>query len=253
MADYGGFSEPKSLDEMRGYILMQLGKPLICVEIPDIILNQIVMDTIQWYWKYASGSGSHEDYIAVRLTPNRTKYKIPNLVAVGESTVTGSDNNINTLFSPMHNLLYRDWVILGNYPGSNSGGEGQGMLLANYDISMMYLKDIDRAFATKYRTRYDVEREVLSLYPEPRVESVLLIKAFVKQAPQFLFKDVTFRNLCVAKARKWWGSALGKFVIQIPGGGSISSDVMYQRGKDEETEIQEQIRYESEPPMFLIG
>lgn len=253
MADFGGFSEPRSLDEMRGYIFMQLGKPNICVEVPDVILNQIVMDAVGWFWSYANGLGSHEEYIVLKMSPGRTKYKIPNLVAVGESNASGSDGGINTLFSPMHNLLYKDWVILGNYPGSGGSGEGQGMSLATYDIAMMYLKDIDRAFGLKYRTRYDMEREVLSVYPEPRIEHALIIKAFVKQAPQFLFKNVMFRRYCVARAREWWGNSLGKFLVQIPGGGTIAANEIYQRGHDEAVTIEEQIRMESEPPIFCIG
>ena len=251
MADYGGFSEPSSLDEMRGYILMQLGKPLICVEIPDMILDQIVMNAVNWFWKYSAGVGSHKEYIAIKLTTGRTKYKIPNLISVSKVTSSTGDGTINTLFSPMHNLIYRDWVVLGNYPGSCA--DSQGLALTTFDIAMGYLKDVDNHFGIKYQTRYDSEREVLSVYPEPRINHVILAEVNVKQAPQYLFKDILFRDLCVAMARKWWGNALGKFNVQIPGGGTIASADIYQRGKDEETEIKEQIRLESEPPAFLIG
>lgn len=246
------FTEPKTLDQFRQYILMQLGSPMICVEVPPIIIDQIVMDTVGWWWKYSRGIGTHEEYIALRMTPGKSKFRIPNLQAIGEIAPVQAADGINVLFSPMHNLLYRDWVIFGQYPGGPNDGS-QGLSLAGFDISMMYLKDIDRAFGTKYRGTYDSEREVLSIFPEPKFEHILLVKAFVRQAPQFLFKDPLFRRHAVAKTRSWWAQTLGKFEISIPGGGKINADTMYQRAFDEITKIEEQLVGESEPPVFGIG
>ena len=250
--DYSLFSEPQTLDQMREYILMQLGKPVICVEIPDVVINQIIMDSVAWFWRYANDIGTHEEWIILKIVPGKSKFKIPNLQAIGEIAPIQASDGINTLFSPMHNILYRDWVIYGQYPGGPNDGS-QGLGISGYDITMMYLKDIDNHFGTKYRAKYDTEREVLSIYPEPRFAHAMMVKAFVRQAPQFIFKNPLFRRYAVAKARSWWGQMLGKFDISMPGGGKINSDTMFQRAQDEIDKIEEQIRMESEPPVFGIG
>ena len=41
--------------------------------------------------------------------------------------------------------------------------------------------------------------------------------------------------------------------MQNPGGGTIASNEIYQRGHDDALAIEEQIRLESEPPIFGIG
>lgn len=250
--DYQMFSEPSTLDQMREYILMQLGKPNICVEIPNQVLDMIIMDSVSWFWRYAADIGTHSDYLCLKVTTGRTKYKVPNLQAVGEVSPIQSNDGINTLFAPMHNLLYRDWVIFGQYPGGPNDG-AQGLSLTSYDITMSYLKDIDSHFGTRYLTKYDTEREVLSIYPEPKFDHVLLIKVFIRQAPKFIFKNPLFRRYVVAKSRQWWANMFGKINMTLPGGGTVNHDIMYSRATDEINMIEEQIRLESEPPVFLIG
>ena len=41
--------------------------------------------------------------------------------------------------------------------------------------------------------------------------------------------------------------------MTLPGGGTVNHDIMYSRAMDEINMIEEQIRLESEPPVFLIG
>jgi hypothetical protein len=57
---------------------------------------------------------------------------------------------------------------------------------------------------------------------------------YKKQPIQNLYNNPLVKKLCVARVKKLWGLILGKYKIQIPGGGTSNGDSIHQEGVDEE-------------------
>ena len=69
-------TEIQNMAQMRNYVKMMLGSPVICVEISDEQLNYIIGDAIRYVQRYYFGQGNYRDYLVMELVPGQTHYKI---------------------------------------------------------------------------------------------------------------------------------------------------------------------------------
>ena len=167
----------------------------------------------------------------------------------------GADG-INTLFTPTHQLLYQDWVVNGNYPGSgtqsNSGGVGMGM--TDYTVSMMYLEEIKRTFGREYSVSWNQYTQNLKITPCPKTDLVGLLFIWKKISIEQLFNNINFRRLCVGEAKKTWGGLiLSKTNMNLPGGGQFNGQFIYEQGVKEYDSALDDIIHEVPATPMLIA
>ena len=103
MADH----EIQNIPQLIAYIKGQLGSPVICVEISDSQLIDIIRDMVQYIQRYYYREGNYRDYLVLDLIPGCTHYKIcQELESVVDFATANWLGDINELFTLPHNALY---------------------------------------------------------------------------------------------------------------------------------------------------
>lgn len=245
-------AEITTLTQMKNYVLRKLGSPVINIEIASVQLEQCIEDGVQIINRYMYGESIYRDYLTFSATSGTDEYSLSgnNVTEVFEFVHNTTTNGINTLFSPMNTLLYSDWVVKGNYPGAGSSN----LSMTNYNISMNYLEEINRMFGREYSVDYRPLSQTLKITPTPIEDLVGIILVYRKSEAVQVYNHPFCKKLCVALAKQQWGMNSSKYSgVQLPGGGSINSERLIDEGKQEEEQILEKIRNESEPIDFFIA
>ena len=73
---YAHMGDIDNIAQMRTYILQQLGSPVICVELSEEQLNNVILDTVRYVQRYYMDVGSYKDYLMMELKKGITHYKI---------------------------------------------------------------------------------------------------------------------------------------------------------------------------------
>jgi hypothetical protein len=244
-----------TLAAMKAYVKRMLGKGVITVEVSDEQIEQIIEDTIQIFQEYYSGEGNYLNYIPFTVSAGVTTYNVSayNLAATIAFDLTNTNDGINVLFSDTHNILWKDWVIYGNYPGGPGGGEGgSGMILSNYDIATQYLEDVRDRFEILYNAQYSDARQEILLTPTPTENGIGLLTVYTKETAENLYNNHLVKQLAVAKTKYLWGSMLGKYTMTLPSGGTINGGEIKADGEKEIEAVMERIRTETEGPLMYI-
>lgn len=240
-----------SLMEMRNYLKKRMGWPVVCVEISDDQLNQIILDVIGIAHRYLHNEAAYRDFVVFKIEKNKSKYEMPcDITAVVDFSVMSYLNDINVLFSPTNMLLYNEWVNQGNYPGGPGSG---GASIVSYDVAMMYFGEICSQFDTKYLADYTEPSRTLRLQPTPKADGVGLLECWKKVRVKDLLDHVIVKELCYARALMEWGMHLSKYSITMSGGGSVNGQDIYSNGKELWDNWFERLQNEAWFPQFFVG
>lgn len=253
-----------TLEGMRNYCKLMLGMPVINVECDDSQFNQIIEDSIQDFQRYNYDEGSYMDYIIFTASAGVDEYPasahpdLAEIKSVYDLSLAFGLDGINTLFSPTHLLLYDQYVNRGNYPGGPGTGTGSfpantGMVLAGYQIAMMYLDEIKNSFAKMYHADWLPGREVLRIVPTPSTTVTGLLIVYKREYATHLYNHPLVKKLCVARCRIQMGWHLNKYGATLPDGISINAGEMVAKGEKDEETTMENIRLESSPIDFYIA
>jgi hypothetical protein len=177
-----------------------------------------------------------------------------NLASVVDLNLSVNDDGINVLFTPTHQLLWRDWVVHGSYPGGPGGvaSEYTGMILADYEVAMQYLNDIEDMFNMRIHVQYLEDQQRIIMYPTPTTTGTALLNVYKKNVAENLYNNKLVKRLAVAEAKIQWGNNLNKYNMTLPHGGTINGESILTQGKEEKEKVMEDIVQESEQPFFLI-
>lgn len=245
-----------SLLSFRNYIKLMLGNPVVNVEVDDTQIDQIIEDSIQIFQRYSYGDGTYRDVLTISLSANVSAYSLdPSIDSILDIT-TPNFNSISDLFTPQHNLLYNSWIN-GSYPGGGGTGQTQGMggafNVSNYNIGMIYLKEIEDMFVRKFRCEYSPNSNVLRVWPTPLHDDIAMLTVWKKETAIPLYNHPLVKKLALGKSRILWGLQLGKYAINLPGGSNINYQIYLDRGEKESTEAEEAMKMETYPPVFMVG
>jgi len=240
----------------RNYIKRKLGYPVVCVEVADEQLDDIINDSIQDAQRYLYGEGVYRDWMVLTLTSGTSSYQLPCEISdVIDFEYQSYMDGINVLHSPQHMLLYNDWVNNGNYPGG-AGNAGQGSnapMLMGYDISMTYLQEVINQFKVVYNVHYHDPSRTLRVVPTPKNNVIGMIRVWKRSDIQYMYDHPIVKKLMVARAMMQWGNNIGKYTVNMPGGGSVNGDIIYSRGEIQEEKALELLKSEGQFPQFYCG
>jgi len=245
-----------TLPLFRDYIKRQLGHPVLCVELADEQLTELIRDAVDIFQRYMYSEGTYKDFLIFTIEDGVSAYTMTSAISdVIDIQLSTGNNGINTLFSQTHNLLYNDWVVQGGYPGGPGGGPsyGTGMALTNYDVAMMYLDEAKAKFGRRYRVNYRDATNELMVTPLPTETLTGVLEVYSRHEATDIYNHILVRKLAVALAKKLWGLHLKKYSLTLPGGGTLNGDGIYQDGLNEEERVMDAIFKEAQPPDFFIG
>jgi hypothetical protein len=245
-----------TLAGFKTYIMSVLGNPVIQIEVSDDQYDRIIDDTVQVFQDLHTGEGNFQDFLGFTISAGVSAYSTVgwDLASTLDLSLSVGTDGINTLFSPTHQLLYRDWVTLGGYPGGPGGygGRYSGMVLAGYEVAMQYLNDINDTFSIMYHTQFSDARQEILIYPTPAETGTGLLTVYKKETAANLYNNRLVKRLAVAEAKIQWGTNLDKYAMTLPHGGTINGANILQRGIEEKERVMEDIQAESEPLPFYI-
>jgi len=249
-------TSPKTVDEMRKYILTRLGQPVINVEVATEQLDLIIYDSIQDFQRYNYGDGTYLKNTTLLVSPGVSEYYTGEcgIEAAYDIYLSTGMGGINTLFSPAHVLLYDEWVTNGNYPGGPGTGYNFGTgALTNYEITGEYMALAEQMLGKQYTVYYNSGEKKLVVTPTPQSCMVATLKLYYRTKAEELYNHPLVKKLCVARARIQWGINTTKYNVQLPDGSTLNTATMLDHAFQEEEKVMEDIRWQSAPCDLFIG
>lgn len=242
--------------EFINYLKLMMGNPVVNVEVADEQFSQCIYDSIQLFQRYHYGEGNVRDVLTISLSAGTSAYQLPeDIDSVLDIKLSQGLNNINTLFTPQHNLLYADFINGNMYNSSNGGSAGLGgaMVVGNYYIQMMYLTEIEEIFTRKYVCDLNSNNKIMTVKPTPNVDTTGIIMVYRTESAINLYNHPLVKRLALAKARQLHAWHLQKYNISIPSGATLNASELMSRAVEEEKQVLADIVAESEPPIFICG
>lgn len=252
MADH----EIQNIPQLIAYIKGQLGSPVICVEISDAQLIDIIRDMVQYIQRYYYREGNYRDYLCMELQPGKTHYKLcQELESVVDFQTASWLGNINELFTISHNILYDQMMGMNNfnYNGMCYGDSSYGDVMGNFNAQLVWLEQVKFDLGESYQVRYNMKEKELSVWPTPKRPVHGLIEVVKKQKSFKIFNDYWFKELVVCKAGMIWTNALRKYSLTIAGGGQLNGDSLYSSYKERYDAAIERIDKESPHGFIYVG
>jgi hypothetical protein len=80
-----------------------------------------------------------------------------------------------------------------------------------------------------------------------------LLRVYKKEYAKNLYNHPLVKKLCVARGMQEWGQNLDKYSMSLPGGGTINGSAIIARGEALEEKVMENLKLETEPPVFIVG
>jgi hypothetical protein len=127
------------------------------------------------------------------------------------------------------------------------------MAIGQYDIAMIYLKEIEDHFSRKYTASYSPNTNTLRVWPCPNTNGMGLITVYRRETAESLYNHPLLKKLAIARVLIHWAISLIKYNISLPGGGSLNASTYLEKGERDEAAALEAIVKESSPPIFLLG
>ncbi len=248
-----------NLNQFIDYIKLKLGAPVNNIELDDSQIVQIIEDSVQAYWKYSMGDGAYQSVYAINLSANVSAYQLPSGIdSVVDMALSTSNGSINELFTVQNQLLYPQFMN-----GSLLGGTGYGLSgprsmggqgsLSEYNISMIYLKEIQDFFQKRFTCQFSSNTNTLRVWPTPDYDCVAMLTVWQREDAINLYNNYHVKNLAVAQALIQYGMNLGKYVMTLPGNGTINYQIYIDRGTTLEEKTLENIKLETWLPTIGVG
>lgn len=246
-----------TLAEFRDYIRRQLGSPVICVEIDNTQLDDIICDTIALANRYLYGEGIYQDYLGFTVSAGVSAYDLSTVSGdviedVIDFDMSNQNGSMNSLFS-LTNFAAAD--IFRGF-GWGQGGYynyGQGMGLSQYQTTLIYAEEMKLLLGEPFRADFTPTTQTLRLVPSPTKNGMGLLSVYRKTAMEKMYNHIIIKKLATATAKKLWATNLKKYVLELPGGGQINGESLYADGVVEEERWLERLESEAEPAVFFVG
>ena len=232
----------KTRNELREYMLRQMGAPTLKVELTEDQLNDCIDKAIERFSEYAY-DGTIEASLLVELTKGQMKYKLPdNVVAVSglkSSSVYSTFINIPAGYSLAMNPISL------NYMDNVSTIDVQSMTERMAKMSTLRsLFDVSPNFNFNHNTKD------LTFFEEP-MSSVALLEIALEYEPNEesdnIFGHQWIKTRAIGEAMVLWSTVTGKYTSNLVNGTSINYSDIQSKGEAMIAESEEELDGIGEP------
>lgn len=248
-------SNPASREELKNWCLMQLGHPVIEVNVDDDQVENCIDEAFQYYREF------HYDaverwYLQHPITQddidNRYIPITDNIIGVTRIFPIGSTNASVNMFDLRYQMRLHD---LYDFTSTS---------YVNYVMTQQHIATLDMLFSGQQPVRFNRHTNRLYIdmdWTQYNVGEYIIVEGFIILDPdQFtdVYNDRMLKKLATAYIKRQWGTNMRKFSgMALPGiGGAVKLDgvAMYKEAMEEIAEIEAKIRAEhEEPPQFIVG
>lgn len=248
-----------NLNEFIDYIKLKLGATVNNVEVSDEQFTQIIEDCTQAYWKYNMGDATYQTVLAINLSANVSAYQLPSGIdSVVDMALSTSNGSINELFTVQNQTIY-PMLMQGNLVGGTGYGlsgprsMGGANTLSEYNISMLYLNQVKDFFQKRFTCQFSSNTNTLRVWPTPDYDCVAMLTVWQRELASDLYNNYHVKNLAVALALIQYGMNLGKYVMNLPGNGTINYQIYLDQGYAMRDKTLEDIKLETWLPTIGVG
>lgn len=278
----------KTYQDVMKRVKMQMGWPVVQIEICDEAIVEHIDTAIEWYTKYA---GYTEEILAFDSRNYQCGYgmqidkMISQLYCMSQcepclSTRDAGETQLQKSFYDYDLDSYRKVVDLWSFDEANQGSSDYlfsmeyifaqqtyfSYVLGNYGFDLVtwhILKDwIDtreKMFALKRRYHFDDRNQILRLYPEPGKNErfIGVVGCYVEKPIKDIIMERWVYQYALALSKITVGNIRGKFtsVTQF-GGGTINYNDLLNQGLEEKKQLEDEIMNkhgEVAPIKFFVG
>lgn len=242
--------------EMMEYALRALGHPVIQINVDAAQLNDRIDDALDLFWEYHN-EGTEQVFIHYQVTQDdvdRGYMKLPDEVTSVTDVILVDGTGTNGIAGI--NLSYQMFITdLMNVRRILQGG------LSNYYVSMQHLNTITQTFNPRKRLTFNCHHSRLKILggtPGISVGDWIAIEAYVIIDPEQVSQAWSSRWLkkyVIAQFKKQWGDNLIKYGgAQLPGGVVLNAEQIYNDGRQDCKDLEEELRNNYEYPVdFMVG
>lgn len=238
-------------EDLKDYILRQLGAPLVTVEITDEQLDDNINDAIEYFTKYAQ---QDDDFIAVNLSGyvENVGLTLPSNVTgvfMLDDMTVGLNGDFNRLFSIPNSMLNAGMLAI---PYSDTG---YGWV--NWELFHQNLDNIKRFLGGGFQFNYNPRNKILKLVPDPikeKLEGWLVFGVHVIREETMQYGEEWVKKYALALAKIIVGRVRTKYNgTQLLGGATLKDDLTSE-GITERDQLMEDLRVNEQGPLnFWIG
>lgn len=238
----------QTVNDLKRYVLRQLGDGVVNQELTAEHLNDAVEDAIDYYLE-ATGIGTYlENVMFLHVGSTPMPYLLPSSVS-----------QVLDIMSPVesdHTIMYPILQDLYNYliPGTMGGNK--------YDLTTVYMfnqriESIKLAFTREYVWDFNPYTKELNVSPKPVENKTLCIRYYgeIYRYADGLLNNTWIKRYATESLRLVWGVILSKYTGKIiTGAVEVDGATMISNAKEEIEKLKTELyqRY-SEPINFVVG
>jgi len=228
----------KSKVSLVNYIKMQLGAPLLRIEVTDDMINQIIDDSIQHFTEYAYGELEAVAFIELG---GRGEYELPELITNIEKISKGGNNFMN-FSAQFGNGFVPDMWSENFFTGS--GGSLGGSIIPNMMSISATTSIIDKFMGDEFNFNFNPHSKILQLMENVNASCLLSYKYeyVANDESDPIFNHEWIKRFCTSKTKFLWGSVTGKFDTSLVGGARINYADMKAESTQEMEILEDELR-----------
>lgn len=235
----------KSLEDVKNWILIALGHPLITIELDDTQLNWCISRGMEIYTKYAMMKA--DQYLTVDLN-NYEHGKGLDLHGYDIISIKDIALPRDNMFAQGGDIFWSPYAYLGQgngiYPFHNASNLPTMGGWVTWHAVNEFFDMSKRLTGSNPDFQYDKGTQMLRLMPEPpknKPNNWILLTCQVLPPLEELYGNEYLRRICLAEAKILLGTIRKKFSnVQLIGGGNLDTSIG-DEGKEELNKIMEEI------------
>jgi len=235
-------------DQLKRWVLRQLGEPRVRVELHPANLADIIEDAKEWFIAHKGAMRKAR----ISLTSGQVEYDVPeDCDAVIDVAMPGNPTDISLVFAPW--LLEDEAVPYDVFAAPESAG-----LYSSYAQAVQYSETAMRVISADFNWQWDpVTRKVLIL-PQPTTsyDMELLYRSTSLTFEQLDYFDFQLiKRKCLAEAKVLLGGIRRKYP-SFPGAQGerqLDGAELRQEGREELEKLDEDIMRSNFPLPFITG
>lgn len=281
-------SKVKTYQDVMKRIKMQMGWPVVQIEICDEAIVEHIDTAIEWYTKYAGyteeilafDSRNYECGFGMRIDKMITQLYCMSNCEPQMGNKKAANTNLQKSFYDYDLDSYRKVVDLWSFDEANTGSSDYlfsmeyvfaqqtyfSYVLGNYGFDLVtwhilkeWIDTREKMFALKRRYHFDDRNQILRLYPEPGKNErfIGVVGCYVEKPIKDVIMERWIYQYALALSKITVGNVRGKFtsVTQF-GGGTINYSDLLNQGLEEKKQLEDEIMNkhgEVAPIKFFVG
>lgn len=233
------------------HVLRALGSPLVEINITAEQMDDLVDDAISYFRDYYF-DGIERIYFKHQVTQQNIDdgyIALPDKI-FGVNRVFPSNGTGHDLFSVQYQMRASE---LGGLTGMSS------VSMLYYDMVQMHLSLMDNLLTVVPQYRWNRITNKLRIEQKLVLDDYIVLDTYAALDPDLdnltkFWNQRTFKAYCAALFKKQWGTNIKKYSgIQLPGGIVLDGQAIYDEGKTEADDIENEIMTKLAPLDWFIG